>query len=135
MIFQIVRKFLASGYKKLSTVAQMDKTLKEDANSFFCPRSFDRAQAVMVAVWYDLRLETLETRVRTTAFGKQWSRDYPIDVSATAALPNANLRYQEALDKRKSASSGHVTIRSMSPRHRRSPIPTFATRKLSTVKG
>ena len=31
--------------------------------SFFCQRSFDRA--VMVARWYDLRLETRETRVRT----------------------------------------------------------------------
>ena len=31
------------------------------------------------------------------ALGKQWSRDYPIDVPATPMLPNTNLRYQEAL--------------------------------------
>ena len=36
---------------------------KEDAASFFCPRSFDRA--IIVAQWYDLRLKTWETRVRT----------------------------------------------------------------------
>ena len=30
------------------------------------------------------------------------------------------------------ASSGHVTTRSMSPQHLRSPMPTFATKKLST---
>ena len=34
-----------------------------DVASFFCPRSFD--PAVMVAQWYDLRLETRETRVPT----------------------------------------------------------------------
>ena len=45
--------------KKLSTGANGQK---EDAGSFFCPRSFDRA--VMVAQWSDLRLETLETRVQ-----------------------------------------------------------------------
>ena len=33
--------------------------------------------------------------------GKQWSRDYPIDIPATPTLPYANLRYQEALDWRK----------------------------------
>ena len=32
------------------------------------------------------------------ALGTQWSRDYLIDVPATSTLPNANLRYQEALD-------------------------------------
>ena len=32
------------------------------------------------------------------ALGKQWSRDYQIDVPATTTLPDANLRYQEALD-------------------------------------
>ena len=58
------------------------------AASFCCPRSFDRA--VMVAQWYDLRLKTRETRVRT--LGKQWSRHYP---------SNTNLRYQEVLDWRK----------------------------------
>ena len=44
----------------------------------------------MVAQWYDLRLKTRETRVRT--LGKQWSRHYP---------SNTNLRYQEVLDWRK----------------------------------
>ena len=35
------------------------------------------------------------------ALGKQWSRDYSIDVPAMPTLPNYNLRYQEALDWRK----------------------------------
>jgi hypothetical protein len=33
------------------------------------------------------------------ALGKQWSRDYPDEVSASPP-PDANLRYQEALDWR-----------------------------------
>ena len=32
------------------------------------------------------------------ALGKQWSRDYPIDVPATPTLPDSHLRYHEALD-------------------------------------
>ena len=53
---------------------------QEDAASFFqvCPRSFDRA--VIVARWYDLRLERRETQVR------KWSRDYPIDLSLPKKL-------------------------------------------------
>ena len=55
----------------------------------------------MVAQWYDLRLETRDTRVRTLPW----------------------------------ASNDHVTARSMSPQHLRSPL-TFATvthlKKLST---
>ena len=39
--------------KKLSTGANGQK---EDAASFFCARTFDGA--VIVAQWYDLRLET-----------------------------------------------------------------------------
>ena len=35
------------------------------------------------------------------ALGKQWSRDYPIPVTVTPTLPDANLRYQEALQWRK----------------------------------
>ena len=31
------------------------------------------------------------------ALGKQWSRDHVIDVPTTPTLPDANLRYQEAL--------------------------------------
>ena len=48
----------------------------------------------MVARWYDLRLETRETQVRTQPLGKQWSRDYPIDLTLTFAT-------KEALDWRK----------------------------------
>ena len=83
--------------KKLSTGANGQR---EDAtsSSFFCPRSFDRAVMVDQSRWYDLRLETRETRVRTLPW----------------------------------ASSGHVTTRSMSPQHLRSPMLTFATKKLST---
>ena len=40
------------------------------------------------------------------ALGKQWSHDYPIDVPATPTLPNANLRYQEALDWSKWTKGG-----------------------------
>ena len=41
------------------------------------------------------------------ALGKQWSRDYPIDVPATPTpLPDANLRYQEALAWRKCTKGG-----------------------------
>ena len=47
--------------------AQMEK---EDAASFLCPSSFDRAVMVAQCQWYDLRLpgETRES--------PQWSRDY-----------------------------------------------------------
>ena len=51
----------AEATKKLSTGANGHK--EDDAASFFCQCSFDRV--VMVAQWYDLRLETRETRVRT----------------------------------------------------------------------
>ncbi len=34
------------------------------------------------------------------ALGKQWSRDYPDEVSAPSTLPDANLHYQEAFDWR-----------------------------------
>ena len=44
----------------------------------------------MVAQWYDLRLETHETRVRNQ--GKQRSRDHPIDAPAAPDPPEANLR-------------------------------------------
>ena len=40
------------------------------------------------------------------AFGKQWSRDDPIDFPATTTLPDGNLRYQEALDWRKWSNGG-----------------------------
>ena len=40
----------------------------------------------------------LETRVRTS-LGQAWSRDYPVVISRpTPTLPDANLRYQDALD-------------------------------------
>ena len=76
---------------------------KENAASFFCQCSFD--QAVMLAQWYDLRLENQETRVQI--------------------LPWAL------------ASSGYVTVTvvttlSTSPQHLRSPMLTFANKKLST---
>ena len=64
--------------------------------------TFDRA--VMVAQWFDLQLETRETRVRTLSWAS--SGDYPIDVSATPTLPDANLRHQEALDWRKWTKAG-----------------------------
>ena len=41
---------------------------KEDAASFFCPRSFDRS--VMVAQWYDLRLKTWDSETRATCLGQ-----------------------------------------------------------------
>ena len=64
-------------------------------------------RAVTVAQWYDPRLETRETRVRTLPWAsKQWSRDYPIDIPATPTLPAANLRYQEALDLREWTKGG-----------------------------
>ena len=44
--------------------------------------------------------------VSNPAMGKQWSRDYPIDVPATPTLPDANLRYKEALDWRKWTEGG-----------------------------
>ena len=53
----------------------------------FCPRSFDRA--VMVAQWYDLRLMTLATRVRTLP----WASRLLEVPAATFTLPDANLRY------------------------------------------
>ena len=39
----------------------------------------------MVALWHDLLLDS-ETRAvfEPCSLGKQWSRDYPIDVPATA---------------------------------------------------
>ena len=43
------------------------------------------------------------------ALGKQWSRDYPIDIPVTLALLDANLRYQEALDWRKWTKGGWTT--------------------------
>ena len=70
------------------------KWTKGGCSFLLCPRSFDRA--VMVAQWYDLRLETRETR----------SCDYLIDVPATPTLPDANLRYKEALDWRKWTKGG-----------------------------
>ena len=74
--------------KKLSTAKGQN-----DAASFFCPRSFDRS--IKVAQLYDIRLETRTRETVTRASNKQWSRDYPIDVPATA---NAYIRYQAALD-------------------------------------
>ena len=46
----------------------------------------------MVAQWNDLRLET-----RTWPAGFETCLDYPIDAPVTPTLPDANLRYQEAL--------------------------------------
>ena len=40
------------------------------------------------------------------ALGKQWSRDYPIDVPATPTLPDANLRFQEAIRKLPTGANG-----------------------------
>ena len=57
----------------------------------------------MVARWYDLRLETRETQVRTQPLGKQWSRDYPIDLTLTFAT-------KEALDWRKWTKGGVVIL-------------------------
>ena len=55
------------------------------------PRNFDLA--VMVAQWYDLQLRTRETRVRILP---KLSNGHVTGRSPT--LPDANLRYQEALD-------------------------------------
>ena len=91
--------------KKLSTGANGQK---EDAASFFCQHSSDRA--VVVAQWYDLQLEMRERDAgdpgSNPALGKQWSRYYLIDVPATPTLPDANLCYQEALDWRKWTKGG-----------------------------
>ena len=55
------------------------------------------------------------------ALGKQSQlsrRDYPIDVSATPTLPDADLRYQEALDWRKWLKEDAATscVRGAGPR-------------------
>ena len=87
--------------KKLSTGAN---GLKEDAASFFSPRSFDQAVMASSSV---VRSTTRDAGDPGTKPGfdpcKQWSCDYPIDVPATPMLPDDNLRYQEAqaLDWRK----------------------------------
>ena len=70
----------------------MDKR-RMQLSSFFCPRSFDRA--VMAAQWYELRLETRETRIRTLPWASS-RHVYPLDVPQHARF--YNLRYQEALD-------------------------------------
>ena len=84
---------------------------KEDAASFFCPffcpRSFDRA--VTVAAGSSVVRSTTRDAGdpgSNPALGKQWSRDYPIDIPATPTLPYANLRYQDALDRRKWIKGG-----------------------------
>ena len=51
--------------KKLSTGTNGEK---EDATSLFYPQRFNRA--IMVPQWYDLRLETRETPVRTLPWAK-----------------------------------------------------------------
>ena len=74
---------------------------------FHGPLSFGRAG--MVAQWYDLQLDRHAGdpgSTRNPALGKQLSRDYPIDVPATPTLPDAELRYLEALDWCKWAKGG-----------------------------
>ena len=51
-----------------------------------------------VAQWYYLRPGDTGGPRSNHALGKQRSRDHPINVPTTPMLPNANLRYQEALD-------------------------------------
>ena len=79
---------------------------KAEAEFPFCPRSFDRAVMVAQPEWYNLRLVTRETWVRTLPWASRWSRDHPVDISSTPTLPHANLRYQEALDWRKWTKGG-----------------------------
>ena len=39
----------------------------------FCPRSFDPSRPVMVTQWYNLRLETRETRVQVRTLPVPWA--------------------------------------------------------------
>ena len=57
----IVINMLITDLTRILARARADTVIHYAAS--FCPRSFDRA--VMVAQWYDLRLDTRETRVRT----------------------------------------------------------------------
>ena len=95
----ITRSMLYAPMFTCATILKKLLTVINGGCSFpFCPRSFDRA--VMVASWYDARLETWETRVQILI----WA----------------------------SCQSGHVTTRSMYLQRLRSPILTFAAKKLTT---
>ena len=48
----------------------------------------------MLAQWYDLQLDTRETRLRTLP----WASRVYVTTRSMSTLPHANLRYQEALD-------------------------------------